>query len=145
VKDAHDKYANTEVAFLLQKMEEYRGISILATNYLQNIDEAFMRRLNYIIRFPFPDEADRERLWRRIFPEETPLAELDYAFLTQKLRLSGGQIKNIAVTAAFLAGGAGESVGMKHILKAYQYELDKYNRPVDRRELGDYAALLDEY
>jgi len=145
VKDAHDKYANTEVAFLLQKMEEYRGISILATNYLQNIDEAFMRRLNYIIRFPFPDEAERERLWRRIFPEETPLAELDYAFLTQKLRLSGGQIKNIAVTAAFLAGGAGESVGMKHILKAYQYELDKYSRPVDRRELGDYAALLDEY
>lgn len=144
VKDAHDKYANTEVAFLLQKMEEYRGISILATNFLQNIDEAFLRRFNYIIRFPFPDEAERERLWRHIFPEETPLQELDYAFLAQKLRLSGGQIKNVAITAAFLAGGAGESVGMKHILKAYQYELDKYNRPVDRKELGDYAALLDE-
>jgi len=145
VKDAHDRYANTEVAFLLQKMEEYGGISILATNYLQNIDEAFLRRINYIIRFPFPDEEQRERIWRSIFPAETPLEEgIDYPFLAQKLQLAGGSIKNIAITAAFLASGAGEPVGMKHILKAYQYELEKSNRSLDRKALAEYAAYLEE-
>ena len=145
VKDAHDRYANTEVAFLLQKMEEYNGISILATNYLQNIDEAFMRRINYIIRFPFPDEEQRERIWRGIFPGETPLApDIDHRFLARNMQLAGGSIKNIAITAAFLASGSGEPVGMKHILKAYQYELEKSNRSLDRKALAEYASYLDE-
>lgn len=145
VKDSHDKNANTEVAFLLQKMEEYRGISILATNYLQNMDEAFLRRINYVIRFSFPDEEQREAIWRGIFPHETPLDQgLDYGFLARKLPMSGGSIKNIALTAAFLASGSSETVGMKHIFKAYQYELDKTNRTISRDELAEYSHFFDE-
>ncbi len=145
VKDSHDKNANTEVAFLLQKMEEYRGISILATNYLQNMDEAFLRRINYVIRFPFPDERQRETIWKSIFPQETPLApDLDCGFLGRKLQMSGGSIKNVALTAAFLASGNGESVGMKHIFQAYQYELDKTNRTITREELGEYSYFFEE-
>ncbi|MFB9276240.1 AAA family ATPase [Cohnella cellulosilytica] len=145
VKDSHDKNANTEVAFLLQKMEEYRGISILATNYLQNMDEAFLRRINYVIRFPFPDEKQREAIWRNIFPPQTPLAsDLDCGFLGRKLQMSGGSIKNIALTAAFLASGSGDAVGMKQVLQAYQYELDKTNRAITRDELGEYGYFFDE-
>ncbi len=145
VKDSHDKNANTEVAFLLQKMEEYRGISILATNYLQNMDEAFLRRINYVIRFPFPDEKQRETIWRNIFPTQTPLgSDLDCAFLGRKLQMSGGSIKNVALTAAFLASGTGEAVGMKHVFQAYQYELDKTNRAITRDELGEYGYFFEE-
>lgn len=145
VKDSHDKNANTEVAFLLQKMEEYRGISILATNYLQNMDEAFLRRINYVIRFSFPDEEQREAIWRGIFPHETPLDQgLDYGFLARKLPMSGGSIKNIALTAAFLASGSAETVEMKHIFKAYQYELDKTNRTISKDELAEYSHYFDE-
>ncbi|OXS53713.1 hypothetical protein B1A99_29110 [Cohnella sp. CIP 111063] len=145
VKDSHDKNANTEVAFLLQKMEEYRGISILATNYLQNMDEAFLRRINYVIRFPFPDEKQRETIWRSIFPRETPLSsDLDCGFLGRKLQMSGGSIKNVALTAAFLASGVGEAVGMKHVFQAYQYELDKTNRTITRDELGEYGYFFEE-
>jgi SpoVK/Ycf46/Vps4 family AAA+-type ATPase len=145
VKDSHDKNANTEVAFLLQKMEEYRGISILATNYLQNIDEAFLRRINYVIRFSFPDEEQRKEIWQGIFPKQTPLEpELDYDFLARKLPMAGGSIKNIALTSAFLASGDSGAVGMKHILKAYQYELDKTNRTISRDELGEYAFYFED-
>jgi SpoVK/Ycf46/Vps4 family AAA+-type ATPase len=145
VKDSHDKNANTEVAFLLQKMEEYRGISIMATNYLQNIDEAFLRRINYVIRFPFPDEKQRELIWRHIYPQQTPLEDdINYDFLARKLQTAGGSIKNIALTSAFLASGNQEAVGMKHILKAYQYELDKTNRAITRGELGEYVYLFDQ-
>ncbi|MCD9022377.1 ATP-binding protein [Cohnella silvisoli] len=145
VKDSHDKNANTEVAFLLQKMEEYRGISILATNYLQNMDEAFLRRINYVIRFPFPDEKQRETIWQHIFPVQTPLEkDIDFNFLARKLQMAGGSIKNIALTAAFLASGKDEKVGMRHIFKAYQYELDKTNRALTRDDLGEYAYLYDE-
>ncbi|MFC5401658.1 AAA family ATPase [Cohnella soli] len=145
VKDSHDKNANTEVAYLLQKMEEYRGISILATNYLQNMDEAFLRRINYVIRFPFPDEKQREEIWKHIYPVQTPLdPDIDYPFLARKLQLAGGSIKNIALTSAFLASGGRERVGMKHIFKAYQYELDKTNRALTRGELGEYDYLYEE-
>ncbi|RED57531.1 ATP-binding protein [Cohnella lupini] len=146
VKDSHDKNANTEVAFLLQKMEEYRGISILATNYLQNMDEAFLRRINYVIRFPFPDEKQRETIWKQVYPVQTPLdPDIDFPFLARKLQMAGGSIKNIAMTSAFLASGQEERVGMKHIFKAYQYELDKTNRAITRDELGEYAYLYDEF
>jgi AAA+ superfamily predicted ATPase len=144
VKDSHDKHANTEVAFLLQKMEEYRGISILATNYLQNMDEAFLRRINYVIRFPFPDEQQRELIWQHIYPRQTPLEkDIDFGFLARKLQMAGGSIKNMALTSAFLASGRGEKVGMKHIFKAYQYELDKTNRALTRDDLGEYAYLYE--
>jgi hypothetical protein len=146
VKDSHDKNANTEVAYLLQKMEEYRGISILATNYLQNMDEAFLRRINYVIRFPFPDEKQRETIWQHVFPVQTPLEkDLDFGFLARKLQMAGGSIKNIALTSAFLASGQEEKIGMKHIFKAYQYELDKTNRALTKDDLGEYAYLYDTF
>ncbi|MDF2726210.1 MAG: ATP-binding protein, partial [Paenibacillus sp.] len=92
VKEANDKYANIETAYLLQKMEEYEGISILATNLLNNIDEAFLRRLNYVIKFPFPDAEYREKLWRATFPRETPLADdVDFRWLAQKYEIAGGK------------------------------------------------------
>ncbi|MFC5469793.1 AAA family ATPase [Cohnella suwonensis] len=145
VKDSHDKNANTEVAYLLQKMEEYRGISILATNYLQNMDEAFLRRINYVIRFPFPDEKQRETIWKHIYPAQTPLdPDIDFPFLARKLQMAGGSIKNIALTSAFLASGKRERVGMRHIFKAYQYELDKTNRALTRGDLGEYDYLYEE-
>ncbi|QMV43931.1 hypothetical protein [Cohnella cholangitidis] len=98
-----------------------------------------------MIRFSFPDEDQREAIWRGIFPQQTPLDhELDYGFLARKLPMAGGSIKNIALTSAFLASGNGEAVGMKHILKAYQYELDKTNRTITRDELAEYAYCFEE-
>lgn len=139
VKDSHDKYANIETAYLLQKMEEYDGISVLATNYLQNIDEAFMRRINYIIKFPFPDQEYREKLWRHIFPKETPLHDdIDYTFLAEKFHLAGGNIKNIAVSSAFLAAEKGEKVCMKHIIQAAKHEINKSGKILLKEELGIY-------
>ncbi|CAG7640873.1 ATP-binding protein [Paenibacillus allorhizosphaerae] len=143
VKDAHDKYANTETAYLLQKMEEYDGITILATNYSQNIDEAFLRRITYIVKFPFPDEAHRESIWRSIYPQETLLGkDIDYRFLARKLQVAGGNIKNIALSSAFLAAQAQEPVGMKHILLAAKQELQKNGKLLLKEDLGDYLEFL---
>jgi SpoVK/Ycf46/Vps4 family AAA+-type ATPase len=143
VKDAHDKYANLETAFLLQKMEEYKGISVLASNHLHNIDEAFLRRINYIIRFPFPDAEHRELIWRGSFPKECPLAEdVDFAFLAKKFEIAGGNIKNVVMTAAFLAVEVERVVGMKHLVQALKYELQKNGKTVLKEDLGPYSALL---
>ncbi|HEY9230589.1 MAG TPA: AAA family ATPase, partial [Blastocatellia bacterium] len=104
IKDAHDRYANIEIAYLLQKMEEYDGIAILATNLRQNLDDAFVRRLRFIVEFPFPDEEHRRRIWEVTFPKEAPLApDVDFPRLAREIRLAGGNIKNIAVSAAFYA------------------------------------------
>ncbi len=92
VRDSHDRYANIEVAYLLQKMESYAGAVILATNFRQNLDEAFLRRLDFVIDFPFPEPEDRERIWRLLLPEQAPLAEdIDVAFLATQFKLSGGE------------------------------------------------------
>jgi SpoVK/Ycf46/Vps4 family AAA+-type ATPase len=129
VKDAHDRHANIEVGYLLQKMEEYEGMAILATNFRQNMDEAFARRMQAIIEFPFPDEASRHRLWQSFFPPETPLAEdVDLHALSQNIRLAGGNIKNIVLTAAFYAASAGQSIQMEHLLKATEREHQKLGR-----------------
>lgn len=139
VKDAHDKYANVETSYLLQKMEEYEGISILASNYLQNIDEAFMRRINFIIKYPFPDRAHRQQLWSSLFPQAAPLSiDVDQSFLAEKLELTGGQIKNIVVASAFLAAEQGEAIGMKHIWKAAKHEIQKSGKIFLKHELGVY-------
>src|SRR5690606_30402299 len=104
VNDSRDKYANVEVAYLLQKIEKYKGIYILTTNLLENIDEAFLRRFNFVISFSLPQTEQREKIWRQVFPARTPLDEdIDYSFLAEKLPIAGGNIKNIAVSAAFLA------------------------------------------
>jgi SpoVK/Ycf46/Vps4 family AAA+-type ATPase len=144
VKEANDKYANVETAYLLQKMEEYDGITILATNLLQNIDDAFLRRINFVIRFPFPDYDYRQLLWRSAYPKDTPLDHgIDYAFLARKLQMAGGNIKNIAMSSAFLAAEKDEVVGMKHILIAAKHELQKSGRILPKEEMGIYEDLVN--
>jgi hypothetical protein len=129
VKDAHDRYANIEVGYLLQKMEEYEGVAILATNFRQNIDEAFLRRLHFIIEFPFPDHEYRRRIWRAVFPREAPLAEeVDFEILAREIKLAGGNIKNIALAAAFYAAGDGEVIKMPHLWQAARREHQKLGR-----------------
>ena len=108
VKDAHDRYANIEVGYLLQKMEEYEGIVILATNLMKNMDDAFVRRMHFSVEFPFPDEEHRFRIWNTIFPEEAPKDEnIDFEFLAKKFKIAGGNIKNIVLCAAFHKRGRG--------------------------------------
>ncbi|HEX6674948.1 MAG TPA: ATP-binding protein [Actinomycetes bacterium] len=129
VHDAHDRYANVEVAYLLQKMEEYDGLAILATNRRDNLDDAFARRLAFTVHFPFPDEASRRRIWAGVWPPRTPLADdLDLDLLARELNVSGGSIRNIALAAAFLAAEAGDAVGMAHLLHAARREYQKLGR-----------------
>lgn len=139
VKDSHDRYSNIETAYLLQKIEEYEGVSILATNFVKNIDEAFMRRFNFVIEFPFPDAQYREKIWRTIFPEATPLEpNLDFQLIADKFEVSGGNIKNIALNAAFLAAERHEPVGVKHIIRAAKYEIHKSGKIFSQESLADY-------
>jgi ATP-dependent 26S proteasome regulatory subunit len=139
VKDAHDRYANLEIAYLLQKMEEYEGVTILATNLRQNMDEAFVRRIRFIIEFPFPEEEYRLRIWQGIWPTETPLAEtVDLPFMAKRFKLAGGSIRNIALAAAFLASSNGNSIDMKHLLKATRHEFQKMGRLIAEGEFAPY-------
>lgn len=126
VKDSHDRYANVEVGHLLQRMEEYEGVAILATNLRKNMDDAFVRRLQFTVEFPFPDQSERHRIWQRIWPKDTPLDEaLDLELLATRYELAGGNIKNIAVAAAFLAADDGQVVRMDHVIQATQREYQK--------------------
>ncbi|OPY58510.1 MAG: proteasome-activating nucleotidase [Pelotomaculum sp. PtaU1.Bin065] len=128
---------------MLQKIEEYEGVSILATNFIQNIDEAFMRRFNFIIEFPFPDKQCREKIWRSIFPVEAPLGDdIDFEFIASKFEIAGGNIKNIAVSSAFLAADAAEPIGMKHIVAAAKYELNKIGKLLLKEDLGEYNNII---
>jgi SpoVK/Ycf46/Vps4 family AAA+-type ATPase len=129
VKDSHDRYANMEVSYLLQRMEAYRGLAILTTNLKDALDTAFLRRIRFIVRFPFPDATQRAEIWQRIFPSQTPTQDLDAKKLA-KLNVAGGNIRNIALNAAFLAADAGEPVGMKHLLQSAQSEYMKLERPL---------------
>ena len=144
VKDSHDRNANVEVAYLLQQIEEYDGVCILATNLIGNIDEAFMRRITYVIRFPFPDAAMRAEIYRRTIPADAPTSEdIDWDFLARKFELSGGHIKNIVLAAAFMAAGEGEPISMRHLLQAAVSEMKKNDIVVVREELREYADLLE--
>jgi hypothetical protein len=135
VKDAHDRYANTEIAYLLQKMEEYEGIAILATNLRQNMDQAFTRRMRFIVEFPFPEEEDRLRIWTTVWPKEVPLAgDVDLAWLARQFQLSGGSIRNVALAAAFLAAEQDQAVAMRHLMLATRRELQKMGRLVSDQE-----------
>lgn len=126
VKDAHDRYANIEIGYLLQKMEEYEGIAILATNLRQNMDEAFVRRIQVIIEFPFPDEEYRRYIWQRIFPAKVPIAEnVNFDKLACQVRLAGGNIKNIALLAAFYAAAADKVICWNHLVQAIRREYQK--------------------
>jgi winged helix domain-containing protein/ATPase family protein associated with various cellular activities (AAA) len=129
VKDAHDRYANIEVGYLLQKMEEYEGVAILATNLSQHIDEAFLRRMHFIVEFPFPDHEYRRQIWQVVFPREAPLAkEVDFDALAREIRLAGGNIKNIALSAAFYAASNGRMIQMAHLWQAARREHQKLGR-----------------
>lgn len=135
VHDAHDRYANIEISYLLQKMEEYEGLTILTTNLSKNIDEAFVRRMHLIVEFPYPEREMRHRLWQMAFPAATPLApDMDFALLADRYRLSGGNVRNIALTAAFLAARDGGVVNMQHILWAIRREFQKLGRLADEHE-----------
>lgn len=139
VKDAHDRYANIEIAYLLQKMEEYEGMTILATNLGGSIDEAFIRRLQFHIEFPLPDEELRKNIWIKMFPVEAPKSDdIDYEFLAKKFKITGGNIKNIVLNGAFLAAEANEDISMKHIIKATEIEMQKIGKTCSPDEFEQY-------
>jgi hypothetical protein len=129
VRDAHDRYSNIEVAYLLQKIEEYEGIAILASNFIRNIDQAFTRRLNYIIEFPLPDQRLREKLWQKAFAAATPIrGTIDHDFLGREFALSGGDIRSASLDAAFLAASDGGAVTMDHIMRAVSRQMLKQGK-----------------
>ncbi|MBD1941410.1 ATP-binding protein, partial [Coleofasciculus sp. FACHB-712] len=134
VKDSHDRHANIEVAYLLQRMEAYRGLAILTTNLKGSLDQAFLRRIRFIVQFPFPDATQRAEIWQRIFPRKTPTEGLDPVKLA-RLNVAGGNIRNIALNAAFIAADANEPVGMQHILQAAKSEYVKLERPLTDAEV----------
>ena len=134
VRDSHDRYANIEVNYLLQRIEGFRGLAILASNMKTSLDAAFLRRLRFVINFPFPGPAERVAIWKNAFPPKTPLAALDYQRLA-RLNLTGGSIHNIALNTAFLAAGRGVDVSMPLLLEAARTELRKLEKPVNEADL----------
>ncbi|MBE9068800.1 ATP-binding protein, partial [Leptolyngbya cf. ectocarpi LEGE 11479] len=134
VNDSKDRYANMEVSYLLQRMESYRGLAILTTNLKNSMDQAFLRRLRFVVQFPFPDIKQRTEIWRRVFPATTPTQGLVYERLA-KLSITGGNIRNIALNAAFIAADADEPVMMKHLLQAAKREYLKLERPLTDTEI----------
>lgn len=133
VKDSHDRYANIEINYLLQRMEAYRGLAILATNMKSALDTAFMRRLRFIVNYPFPGITERKRIWERVFPDEAEKDALDYERLA-RFNLTGGSIQNIAVNAAFLAASAGSAVTMPLIFEAARNEFRKLEKPINEAD-----------
>ena len=141
VKDSHDRYANIEISYLLQRMEAYDGIVILATNLRANLDDAFTRRLHFAVDFPFPEADDRERIWRLTAPPDLPLApDVDFRLLAERFRIAGGNIRNIVLAAAFLAADQGQPVGMAHLLHAARREYQKLGRLLDEERFRHPAA-----
>src|SRR5262249_3197738 len=142
VKDSHDRYANIETGYLLQRMEEYEGVVILATNFRKNMDEAFVRRLHFTVEFPFPNASDRRRIWEGIWPTDTPRdPSLDVDFMAQRFELTGGNIRNIALAAAFLAADNSGSVDMTHLLRTTRREYQKMGKVITETELGQFGHM----
>jgi hypothetical protein len=143
VKDAHDRYANIEVSYLLQAIEQYDGLTILATNLRQNVDEAFVRRLSFSVTFPFPEEPERRRLWAQCWPERVPVAsDVDPDFLARQFKLTGGNIRNVALAAAFEAAADGGSVTMSHVVRGVRREFQKMGKSCVASEFGPWFAML---
>ncbi|MBL7188289.1 MAG: ATP-binding protein [Phycisphaerae bacterium] len=143
VKDAHDRYANIELSYLLQRMEEFEGLVILATNLRKNIDEAFFRRMQFAVEFPFPEAKYRYRIWKGHIPADAPVAEgIDFNFLANRFNITGGNIKNIIVNAAFLAAEASSPICMQHMIHATQREYEKIGRGCTSDEFSPYQDLL---
>jgi vesicle-fusing ATPase len=154
VKDAHDRFANIEISYLLERMERFKGLAILATNRRKDLDEAFMRRLRYILEFPVPEKNERERIWRGGFPEKVDVSELDFHFLAKQFVFSGGHIRSIIFNSCLQAAGevgrlsqeAGKvgKVTMADVLVQVKRELQKLNRTSGEDQFGRYAELLKE-
>ncbi len=142
VNEAKDKYANTQVSYILQRIEQFDGLVIMATNFKQNIDVAFLRRIRYVLEFNMPDADTRREIWLSTFAEETPLQNIDFDFLSTQFELSGGNIKNIALNAAFLAASEGDFIHMTHIVKSLREENRKIGRNMSRVDFGIYGNLL---
>ena len=143
VKDAHDRYANIETGYLLQKMEEHDGLVILATNLRNNLDDAFLRRMHFVVEFPFPDQEQRAKLWQTLFPEEVPRSgDVDFSYLARHFKVPGGNIRNIAVCAAFLAAAERAEVGMRHLIHATRREYQKLGWPCTATDFGPYYELI---
>jgi SpoVK/Ycf46/Vps4 family AAA+-type ATPase len=130
VSDSHDRYANIEVGYLLQRLETYDGVGILATNFRQNIDEAFTRRMDFVVDFPFPDEVYRAQIWQVCYPPNAPLGRsVNFETLADRYRLSGGNIRNAALASAFIAAAEqSPAIEMSHIFKAIRREYQKMGK-----------------
>ena len=134
-RNAHDRYANVEISYLLQKMEEYDGLVILTSNLNKNMDEAFVRRMHFTCEFPYPEQEARQRIWQITFPPQAPISpDVDLELLAERYRLTGGNIRNVVLTAAFLAANDGGVIGMDHLLWATRREFQKMGRLADERE-----------
>lgn len=146
VSDAHDRYANLEISYLLERMERFKGLAILATNRKKDLDEAFLRRLRYIIDFPLPATEQRKRIWKQVVPPNADSSELDFDFLAKQFPLAGGNIRSIVFNACLQAAAdakKGRILTMRSVLIAVKREHDKLNRSLSAAQLGNYASLLD--
>ncbi|MGB8647118.1 MAG: AAA family ATPase, partial [Anaerolineae bacterium] len=142
-RDAHDRYANIEIAYLLQRTEEYNGLVILASNIKKNVDEAFVRRLHFTIDFPFPEEPERLEIWRRTFPPEAPRSDdIDLAFLARKFKFAGGNIRNIILAAAFLAAEEQQPISMRHLVRGAGHEFQKMGKLVHESDFEQYFEMV---
>lgn len=154
VKDAHDRFANIEVSYLLERMERFKGLAILSTNRRKDLDEAFTRRLRYIVEFPMPAEAERRRIWKQVFPPRADTSRIDWDYLAEQFELSGGHIRSIALNACLQSAGQelerdktpspSRAVAMPEVLIAVRRELEKMGRPAPAGLFGRYATLLGE-
>ena len=143
VKDAHDRFANIETGYLLQKLEEHSGVVILATNLANNIDDAFSRRIDFSIEFPMPDEKRREEMWRKMFPSKAPLDDdVQFDFLAKRFELSGGEIRNVATQAAFRAAQNGCVIRMKQIVESLDEQFVKQGKLRTAAQFGPYYDLV---
>ena len=144
VRDAHDRYANIETAYLLQQIEEYAGPVILSTNLKANLDEAFLRRMHFVVDFPMPEEPYRLRIWRSLVPDDAPLADdVDFVFLARQFRISGGNIRNIVLASGFLAAQDGNLMTMKHFIQGTRREFQKLGRMVTEADFGEHLRHLE--
>jgi SpoVK/Ycf46/Vps4 family AAA+-type ATPase len=144
VRDAHDRYANVEISYLLQRIETFDGIAILATNVRHHLDEAFLRRLAFVVQFPFPNDEQRQRIWEGIWPARTPLgSDLDFARLARAFKLAGGNVKNVALAAAFAAAAREDVVMMADVLHAVKREYQKLGKRLTDEEVSARGAALE--
>jgi SpoVK/Ycf46/Vps4 family AAA+-type ATPase len=147
VKDAHDRYANLEISYLLERMERFKGMAILATNRKKDLDEAFLRRLRYIVEFPFPEIEERKRIWRQVIPGAVDYSGVDINFLARKFQLTGGHIRSAVLNACLqCAAGAGAAkvLNMEQMIIAVKREYDKMERSVGPEYFGPYAGLIEK-